>query len=355
MRFNESNQEFFLGPIQACQVGYSLDPEIRVRSASGGMVSSILIHLLESGQVEGALCVRLRVGPKGLKAAPYIATDREEVLSAAGSIYLEVNPLSNREMIKNFPGRLAMVGLPCHLEMLERISQDDDDLRQKIVLTLGLFCGHNSRRELIETVLARRGVDLEEVAAFRFRRGLWRGRSWLHYTDGKAENFPFQAFSRYQNLHFFTLRRCLRCADHCAETADLSVGDLWAQRFKGKDIKHSALLMRGERGVEVAQEMVSAGKLHLEPCTPGEVFQAQKRALTCHKSLYARSKLAPYFGFRVPPAAKTPTPWNHWLATFILLVNAKWSYSPRFKKLIFKLPKPLLQAYLLVFKGLTHI
>ncbi len=355
MRFAEADQEHFLGPMLQAHVGYAADAEIRARSASGGLVSTTLIHLLESGQVEGALVCRLRVIDGRLRAAPFIATSREEVLSAGGSIYLEVNPLSDRGLIQGFEGRLAMVGLPCHLEMLERLGQSDPGLRDKIVFTIGLFCGHNSRRELVETVLAKRKVDLDQVAAFRFRRGLWRGRTWVHYADGHAENFPFQAFSRYQNLHFFTLRRCLRCADHTAETADVSVGDLWSDRFKGKAIKHSAVMQRSSAGTRVVEEMMASGAVSLEPCAAKEIFSAQKRALTCHKSLYARSKLAPSFGLDIPAAPKTPTPWNHWLASLIVLANARWSQSPRYKGWIFKIPKHLLQAYLLLFKGLTHI
>ena len=355
MRFNQATQEYFLGPLTESRVGYSADPEIRARSASGGLVSSILIHLLETGRVQGALVCRLEVADGELEAKPFIATSREEILSAGGSIYLNVNPLSDRELIEGFGGKLAMVGLPCHLDMLERLGRTRPELAEKIDFTIGLFCGHNSGRELIETVLAKKRVDMGEVSGFRFRRGLWRGRSWLHFRDGRAENFPFQAFSRYQNLHFFTLRRCLSCADHTAESADLSVGDLWSKRFKEKPIKHSAALARNDKARDVIREMESLGLLNMEDCEPGEIFEAQKRALTCHKSLYARHRLAPFFGLKTAPAEKTPTPWNHWLATAILLFNARWSQSPRYKKFIFMIPKHVLQAYLVFFKGLTHI
>jgi coenzyme F420 hydrogenase subunit beta len=355
MRFDEGNQEFFLGPLRACSVGYASDAEVRSRSASGGLVSSALIHLLESGQVEGALCCRLEANGGRLKGRPFIATGREEVLASAGSIYLEVNPLSNMEMVRSFPGRLAMVGLPCHLESLRRMIAREPALGDKIVLTIGLFCGHNSQRELVETVLAKRRVDLGRLRSFRFRRGLWRGRSWVHYDDGSVLNFPFQVFSRYQNLHFFSLRRCLRCADHTAELADMSVGDLWSKRFKSKPIKHSVIMQRSLQGQELVDQMIQEGRARMEPCEPGEVFLAQKRALTCHKSLYARSRLGPLLGLDIPAAPKTPTPWNHWLASLILLLNVKWSSSRRWKPLIFRLPKPLLQGYLLLFKGLTHI
>ena len=355
MRFSQETREYFLGPMLQSQVGCSSDPEIRALSASGGLVSTTLIHLLESGQVDGALVCRLEVIEGRLRAAPFIASNRQEVLSAGGSIYLDVNPLGDSALLQNFKGRLAMVGLPCHLDMLAKMKQRAPALNDKIIFTIGLFCGHNSRRELIERVLTKRRVDLEKVASFRFRRGLWRGRTWVHYNDGKAENFPFQAFSRYQNLHFFTLQRCLRCADHTAETADVSVGDLWSKRLKAKPIKHSAILQRSDRGQRVVREMMEQGKITMESCSAREIFQAQKRALTCHKSVYTRYKLGPYFGFDLPAVTKTPTPWNHWLASLIVMANAKWSGSPRFKRLIFNIPKPLLQAYLLVFKGLTHI
>ena len=48
MRFSKKTETFYLGPLNNCYLGYSTDPEIRKHCASGGIVSAILIELLES-------------------------------------------------------------------------------------------------------------------------------------------------------------------------------------------------------------------------------------------------------------------------------------------------------------------
>ena len=141
MRLTEANQEFFFGHQIGCQVGYAADAEVRTRSASGGLISAALIHLLETGRVQGVLVCRLGVKDGSLKARPFIAVNREEVLASAGSIYLEVNPLSDLGKVRAFEGRLAMVGLPCHLEMLARLAKREPGIKDKIGFTIGLFCG----------------------------------------------------------------------------------------------------------------------------------------------------------------------------------------------------------------------
>ena len=40
------------GPVMRCLAGHSADPDIRPQSSSGGVATSLMIHLLESGQVD---------------------------------------------------------------------------------------------------------------------------------------------------------------------------------------------------------------------------------------------------------------------------------------------------------------
>ena len=112
MRFSSKTERFYLGRVSRCGIGYSMDPAIRKFAASGGIVSQILITLLENGRIDGAVVSRLIVNNGIIAGESLIATTPKEILASRGSIYSSVQPLS-RSRIEGFNGRLAVVGLPC--------------------------------------------------------------------------------------------------------------------------------------------------------------------------------------------------------------------------------------------------
>jgi hypothetical protein len=61
------------------------------------------------------------------------------------------------------------------------------------------------------------------------------------------------------------------------------------------------------------------------------------------------------FGYKIPDKVNNSVSWHAWLAALITLFNMRWSESERWKKLIFKLPRPLLKAYLYLRKGLETL
>ena len=85
----------------------------------GGLVSSILIWCLENNIIDGALISGLEGsidegGESGWKAKPMVATNREEVLSGAGSRYTySANTMAFPEAKERGLSSLALVGMSC--------------------------------------------------------------------------------------------------------------------------------------------------------------------------------------------------------------------------------------------------
>lgn len=354
MRFSEEQKTFYLGRTNNCYVGYSSDEEVRAYCASGGIVSTILIGLLSSKQIDGALTSRLKVENGRLLPETIIATSKDEILSCGGSIYFDVNPLAEKSKMLDFQGRLAVVGLPCHLAALERLSKTNKGLRDKVILKIGLFCGHNSKKELIEHILKQKRIRQGDIAAFSFRKGRWRGRTELTMKNGEKRSFPFSHFSIYQNMHLFSLKKCLQCNDHTAEGSDISCGDIWLQKMKGEAIKHSIFLSRTQRGEEVIQMLIRQGMLFVRGSSPQEVFLAQKRSIIHHKNIYLRSRMARYFGLKIPPCKKGIIRWNDYISTLMVLTNTTISEKEWFRRICFHIPRPVMFSYLVLFKLLTN-
>ena len=110
--------------------------------------------------------------------------------------------------VDHFEGRLAVVGLPCHLKALNRICDRNLNINKKIVMKIGLFCGHNSDKKLLYKVLEKKKISIGDINAFLFRRGRWRGQMRIVLNDNKIIEFPFSHYSVYRNLNSVFLKRC---------------------------------------------------------------------------------------------------------------------------------------------------
>ncbi|MGH3101500.1 MAG: coenzyme F420 hydrogenase/dehydrogenase beta subunit N-terminal domain-containing protein, partial [Thermoleophilia bacterium] len=89
------------------------DPAVLAAGQDGGLVSALLLWGLETDRIEGALTSRLS-SARRWDGEPFLATNRDEVLEAAGSRYTyAANPLAMKEAERRGLKRLALVGMSC--------------------------------------------------------------------------------------------------------------------------------------------------------------------------------------------------------------------------------------------------
>ncbi|RLC74809.1 MAG: hypothetical protein DRI81_13190 [Chloroflexi bacterium] len=340
----------YLGFPDACYLGYAVQKETRARAASGGVVSALLIYLLEQDIIQGALVSRTVVEGGRIQARPFIAHSREEVLAAQSSIYIEFPWLREaRPLLEETEETLAIVGLPCHVRALRRLETRNPALEHKIRLHVGLICGRSSSKKLLLNVLARKGIPEEKVMDIRFREGHWRGRMHIWLRDGSEITFPFQDFSLYRNLHFYCERRCLHCADPLGEQADIVCGDAWLSELRKQPIKHSLIISRTDQTTCWVQEMMEQRLLAVGDAPPETVFRAQRRGLIpARRGKEAKSRIGRLLGYRVRSQGAWRSRWNDYLMAAIVLLNHRWSHNRKLSPLIFHIPKPFLRLYVLV-------
>ncbi len=336
---------------------YATDKSHRINAASGGTCSALLISLLKADEIEGALVCNTIVEDGKIRAHFSIATSSEEILAAQGSKYVETAFLKEAlPLIRRFDGRIAVVGLPCDISNLTRWVVKDHNIARKIRLKIALVCGHNSRTELIDEISRK----LEKEAAsplrsYHFRKGHWRGELEAGFMDGTSIRKPFSYFSLYQNHYFFSERKCLVCHDHFGYQADISLGDIWAYRFKHDPVKKTGVIIRTGQGADCWSSANRSGAITAAALDICDILDGQARAAPFHHNVSARNRVAPLFGYKIPDSVHTRVTWHAWLAALTTLFNMRWSESERWKSWIFKLPRPLLKAYLYLRKGLETL
>jgi coenzyme F420-reducing hydrogenase beta subunit len=336
---------------------YAEDPQIRHNAASGGVGSALLIELIKSGEINGALVCNTRIEAGKVRAHFNIATTQQEILEAQGSKYVETAFMKEAlPLIREFDGELAVVGLPCDIANLSRWLTKDADLAAKVKLTIALVCGHNSRTDLVDGI----SQKLENLAggklqSYRFRRGHWRGQLEAAFDNGVTIQKPFSYFSLYQNLFFFSEKKCLVCHDHFGYQADIALGDVWAYRFKDDPIKKTGVIIRSAQGEAAWQATLLNNQIISTDLEITDILDGQARAAPYHYNVSARSRVAHLLGYKVPDKTESPVSWHQWISAFMALFNMRWSENKRWKGLIFKLPRPILKLLLYFRKGLESL
>jgi coenzyme F420-reducing hydrogenase beta subunit len=336
--------------------GHAADPELRASAASGGTVSAILIHLLETDQIDGALVVASWIEKDRVHCSFRIARTRGEVLAAQGSKYMPVYFRRDAmPLIRDFTGRLAVVLLPCDAQALERECSASPDLRDRIVLIIALACGHNSERELTDAIVARFKPRNTRLTSFQHRFGHWRGNLRIKVEHGCEIVKPFEEFSVYQNLFFFSQKKCHACFDHFGYHCDISAGDIWSQKMRNDPIKKNAVIVRTPRAATLLECMAEQGLLKLDRVAIEEICNGQSRALPFHYNVSARSRVGRVFGMRLRDTTKQTARWNEIVAAFLIMTNERITRRAFGRRLVLWTPRPLLKAYLMFIKALETL
>ena len=231
---------------------------IKERSEDGGVASSLLWYLLDSGEIDRAV---LSKGDSRLGPSMFVARTREEVLEATGlrlgrgasmatnvGVVVSLDTIAHlRRMHKEDPAgedRLAIVGTPCQTYTVRRMQQVAVSPAPRINTVLGLFCYEALP---LQTVQWQRfeeatGLRVGDVERFQLREQLI-----LTMRDGRTKRIDLDTASLLAGPN------CLRCADFACRFADLSLGGV------GSSPGFTTVVVRTERGRRVFEGALAAG------------------------------------------------------------------------------------------------
>ncbi|HKE98929.1 MAG TPA: Coenzyme F420 hydrogenase/dehydrogenase, beta subunit C-terminal domain [Actinomycetes bacterium] len=202
----------------------------RVRPAlpgvqDGGVVSALLIALLQAGEIDGALVARESPAERW-KGEAFLARTPAEVLDCAGSFYNQTMALAHLDLSgHDLPARprVAVVGTPCEVEGIRAMQARPwtwgASRLDAVVLTIALLCtkSFDYTGLMVEEIQRTRGIPLETVG----RVDVIRGKLIVEDTAGEVlVEEPIRDF------HGAALKGCDECTDFLGNGADLSVGSV---------------------------------------------------------------------------------------------------------------------------------
>ena len=280
--FGRESEDILVGNYSNCYTGYATDPKIRYDSASGGLLTALLIFALEEGVIDGALVTRMSE-KNPLEPEPFITRTRDEIVSAAKSKYCPV-PANTAfgEIIKE-DGRFAMVGLPCHIQGVRKAEMVNRKLKEKIVLHLGLFCNHTPSFLATEYILRNMKVKKQEVKKLDYRGEGWPGSMKIG-LENREISISLSDYWESGFGSFFYPLRCLSCIDALSELADISFGDAWLPEFSDDRLGQSMVISRTKVGQQILERAIRQGAIELAEVEPTKMKQSQRVLLRRRKA-----------------------------------------------------------------------
>lgn len=334
-------------------LSYATDTTIRENSTSGGLVTALLIYLLETNQIDGAIVIVS--DPDELwKGKPIVARTKEKLFDAMKSKYAICPTNSAFAEIRTMPGRYALVGLPCQIHGFVKAAELDPRIRDRVVLTIGLFCHAAVEHEAYSIIWNTLGDKRSSAKKFISRVGKHPGTPHLEMNDGSLYPVYFGAKRGYRpssmeviNIIYrlYTPSRCLTCFDASAEFADIAVGDPWmAPPHSGIDFYKgwSFALVRTPRGQAVISDCAKSGEIVNEPVTRNEALACNRmmstekrwRAFRVIETLRRQGNPIPAYGshsFRFPRQSG-----KQFIKTEIHMLTHMFCHLPRLRSYVLK-------------------
>jgi coenzyme F420 hydrogenase subunit beta len=218
--------ETMWGPVQMVRAGHSTDETVRWRGSSGGALSAILIHLLETGKVDFVLHAGVAESDPILPVMRRSCT-REEVVDNAGSRYAPTAPLAVLpNLLGEDEGAFAFVGKPCDVAGLRAYVELNPRVNERLVAVLSFFCAGVPSLWATYDLLDALGVAAQDVRRLRYRGCGWPGRAVAVDSVGREYTMSYEQ-SWGKLLGPSRQFRCKICPDGVGELADIVCADAW--------------------------------------------------------------------------------------------------------------------------------
>ncbi len=286
----EITEDVELGVSQGFFAAHSNDEEIKEKASSGGVMTAIANYLLEEGAVDGVIVTGIEYGENGPLPAPFIARTKADLLSAQGSKYCPSPSLLALKEVFETAGKFALIGTPCQIAALRLMQEKNRELKDKVVITIGNFCGGFRDFRDTKLLINRAGFETKNIAEFRYRGGGQPGYMFIKDKSGSEVKLPYPGYARMTGICKYY--RCRVCVDATAELADISCGDAWIDRFLTEpDNAWSLIISRSSKATTILDEMNKRGLLTRESVSIEEIKLSQKGNLDSKKKRQSARRL----------------------------------------------------------------
>ncbi len=220
------------GKMIGTSISQASEEGIREKGTDGGVVTAILLHLFDTGRINGAIVSKNTDQGR----MPFLATTRQDLIESAGSCFHNSHGMTRLASAYNTfspsiealgrldidgPNRLAFVGTPCQINTIRKMQALGIVPSDAISYCFGLFCsGHFSfGTQDFQRIEARYKFQYSDVEKINIKEDFL-----FTLSSGDSIKIPVD------QLNDVKREACHYCSDFSAEYADISFGGLGSEQ-----------------------------------------------------------------------------------------------------------------------------
>jgi coenzyme F420-reducing hydrogenase beta subunit len=231
-------------------LGFIDNEKVRMNSSSGGIITWLLLQLVEQNIIDSVI----HVVPSNEEKVIFkygICKNESEIISGASSKYYPVEMSHVLEYIRDNPGNYAIVALPCFTKGIRLLQKSNRVFKERIKFIITLVCGHLKTTRYSAFLAWQANINPQNLKLINFRKKIPErkasqyGTEFQYYDQNilKVKLVPNSEFKIGTNWGhgMFKYPACDYCDDVVGELGDISVGDAWLPDYI-KDYKGNSLI-----------------------------------------------------------------------------------------------------------------
>lgn len=329
--------------------GYISDPAQRMRSSSGGLLTAVLQHLLESQEVDcvvlGSINDASTSGNQGRLFQARVAYCVDDIVKGSGTKYYPIELGGALRDVVRRKERAAVVALPCAATGL-RLASISRRFREAFPYIFGLVCGCQVSTHFTDYLLAHAAASCGGITSVDYRDKSGAKRCFQHRFTVKGSDgvigrplvYDRSAFSKAWDTHIFALRGCDFCPDVFGTEADASFMDAWLPEYVQDPLGTSLVVARNAPMNQIIRQLIDNGTVQLEEISVADVARSQPGAIKYKRTLLPdRLHYQQRQGNLVPPRLQPLARRGGWRERWI---NARWRRNRRIAHMLWSTKSP---------------
>ena len=276
------------GHIDDAFIGWAGDPQIRHQGSTGGVLSALAKHLLDTREVDFIL----DVAPDPSAPARTRHRISETWSDAGGSRYGPAAPLAGLAEAKKRAEsgqRFAFIGKPCDVSAIRILARRQPWLETALAYRLTLICGGASEFSKTANLLAGWNVAEADLESLRYRGNGNPGPTRAVLKSGEAYQTSYQALWEDEGT-WAIQHRCKICPDAIGMAGDVVSFDVWPDANPvGEDEGFNGVLTRSPQGAALVEAALRSGALVKDrPIGPDDLNSFQPHQVRKRRAVWAR-------------------------------------------------------------------
>lgn len=274
-----------IGYYLSLYAGHVIEGNYRENASSGGMGTWIFKELFDNNLIDGVIHVKQTKNTDNSLLFHYdISRSIEEIKEGSKTKYYPVELSKVLKLVKQIPGRYAIIGIPSFIMAIRLLAEKDAIIKERIVFTVGLICGHQKSSKFAEALAWQVGIKPGDLINIDFRKKIPNrtsnnyGVEMTGLINGQMVNIvkPIEELlGQDWGQGFFKTLASDFTDDVMNETADITLGDAWLPEYIEDTNGNNIIIVRNSIIDNIIKKGIETNRLKLDKVDKETIFLSQ--------------------------------------------------------------------------------